>query len=494
MTACRFLVTGVGPIPPEMPGRVYAPGLRIWGMARELARAGHPVRLVVARFGEAATSGEAVARRFDLEPAAEPVLPEGVTLSVAGGAWGPLLAREAEEFGAQAAAGSTDIMNFALASAGLEIPIWMDYLGDPMAERQMLAYVHQDDAGLAAQWDLLAPALARADRLSGCSRTQCAAILGQLAAIGRLDRHTALESIVHCLDPWIMPMTPDPTPGPHFRGRAFPQDAFVAIQTGGFNTWLDHQTLFAALEEAMALSPRVHFALAGGGIPGHFEEGFLWFEAAVAASRFCERFHLLGWLKPGQVPHLIAEADLGLNIDHPCPEGVLGTRSRLLDWLCGALPVMTTPGCEFAEDLGRDGHLMLVPHRDPAAIGAAIARAVATPASNRERARAGSAFLKSAYSPAECLRPLVEWAVSPTPASDVQAWRAGSAEPSSLTARTLDAVKREAEERRQAQRLAWLEARLAQLEGSRLVQWALKLRGRHDPEGGPTPDENDGAR
>ena len=43
----------------------------------------------------------------------------------------------------------------ALAAARLKIPIWMDYFGDPMAERQMLALRQGSDEGLAAQWELL---------------------------------------------------------------------------------------------------------------------------------------------------------------------------------------------------------------------------------------------------------------------------------------------------------------------------------------------------
>src|SRR4051812_32151702 len=115
----KILVAGVGPIPPERPDRLFAPGLRIWGIARELARAGHPVRLICARFGDAWGGGESEARVWDLGNSGQPgelqkrIVPEGD--------WGKLLSALAAEFGAEAAVGSTDFMNHGLSRAGLSI-------------------------------------------------------------------------------------------------------------------------------------------------------------------------------------------------------------------------------------------------------------------------------------------------------------------------------------------------------------------------------------
>jgi hypothetical protein len=327
----RLLVVGVGPLPPERPDQLFAPGLRIWGIARELARAGHHVRLLCAGFGE---HGLSLARRYDLkwERGEEPHLPEPEELRIPGEGWAELIAIEAASFKARAAIGSTDVMNHALAESGIMIPIWMDFFGDPMAERQMLALRHGSDEGLLDQWTLVAPALARADRVSGCSTDQCAALLGQLGAVGRLNRHTVSDRLIKCLPPWVELIPIDIDSEPAVRGPLAPEEAFIIVQTGGFNTWLDVETLFAALERAMAANERIHFAATGGAIPGHHEGGFEWFAAQVEKSPFRDRFHLLGWLPLGMVPRVISEGDLGLNVDLPCPEGILGTRNRLMDY------------------------------------------------------------------------------------------------------------------------------------------------------------------
>lgn len=485
----RLLVAGVGPLPPERPDRLFAPGLRIWGMARELARAGHPVRLICAQFGE---SRQGQARRYDLlwERRDAPLLPQPVELDLPDGGWPQLLAGEAESFAAAAAIGSTDVMNHALAGSGLKIPIWMDFFGDPMAERQMLALRHGSDAGLADQWNLVAPALARADRLSGCSADQCAAILGQLGAVGRLGRHTVRDRLIHRLAPWIEPIPIDIDCDALVRGAQAPADAFIIVQTGGFNTWLDVHTLFAALELAMAANPRIHFACTGGAIPGHHAGGYQWFAAQAVKSAFKDRFHPLGWVPLGQVPRLISEGDLGLNVDLDCPEGVLGTRNRLLDWILGGLAVVSTPGCELAQELGDEGFITLAPHGDAEALSRAIlAEAARDPKERRAAGEAAATWLRRVHDPRACLAPLLDWAAAPKPASDLQVWKAGSDEPPSLLVQMVDAAGAVREARQQAKKLAWLERRLARLEGSRLVRWALRVRGRRDFEADPPPEE-----
>src|SRR5688572_27630897 len=131
----RMLVAGVGPLPPESLDRLYAPGLRVWGIASELARAGHAVRLVERLFGKHNASK---ARVFDLQSSADPSLSSPVTShsSLEDKSWPAFLKSQADEFRAAAAIGSTDVMNHALATANLKIPLWCDFFGDPMAERQ----------------------------------------------------------------------------------------------------------------------------------------------------------------------------------------------------------------------------------------------------------------------------------------------------------------------------------------------------------------------
>ncbi|MBI3735447.1 hypothetical protein HY256_02920, partial [Candidatus Sumerlaeota bacterium] len=342
------------------------------------------------------------------------------------------LRSEAQDFGAAAAIGSTDLMNRALAETELGIPLWCDFFGDPMAERQMLAMIHGSDDGLSGQWEMMVPALRRADRLSGCSRRQVGAIEGEMATLGRLNRHTAHERLVACIPPWIEPIPPSASQTKLLRGVKMPEDAFIVLQTGGFNSWLDARTLFAALESAMAENPKIYFAATGGAIPGHNNKTYDLFASLVSASRNKERYHLLGWIPLGDVPRVIAEADLGLNVDLPCLEGWLGTRNRIMDWIMGGLPVVSTLGTELVEELNRHGLIRTTAQGDAKKLAELILEMAGNRHASRGQAEQARAHLIEAYSAHRCLNPLLDWASAPSHAPDLAAWQNNRATPSQL--------------------------------------------------------------
>jgi len=471
-----LLVAGVGPLPPEEPERLFAPGLRIWGIARELFRAGHPIRLATVRF-----SGSPLDRLYihDLLPAADSSSPEiGVprVCELTAESVSESLLKEALNFKAAALVGSTDLINRELGSMNSDLPLWLDYFGDPMAERQMLAYLHNRDDGLADQWRTLVPALLRGDRFSGCSRQQVGAIHGEIASLGRLNRWTSGEPLVQLLPPWIEPIEPTREPGPFLRGVRVPDDAFIVIQTGGFNTWLDIETLFAALEIAMRNHPKLHFAATGGAIPGHNIWSFGKFEKLIAESEHRDRYHLLGWLPLGQVPRVIEESNLGLNVDLPCPEGWLGTRNRLMDWMLSGLPVVSTMGSELAQDLAEKDLIFAPPQRDPGAIAEAIGRVAADPDESKGRVAAAQHYLREMYAPARSLRPLLEWAAKPGRAPDLIEWKKNPSLAPELWLQGRTDSQRMAEIDETKARLARAEERLKTMEGSALVRAALWVR------------------
>jgi len=435
-----------------------------------LARAGHAVRLATVRFAGRPLDQ---ARLWDLQPGEAP-LPLGRDVPLPEGRLGLVLAAEAQSFEATAAVGSTDLVNRELADLPPALPLWCDYFGDPMAERQMLARLHGTDHLVADQWATLIPALRRADRFSGCSRRQMGALYGQLGAVGRLNRFTASEPLVHCLEPWIESLPVTSETGPFLRGPVAPAESLIVLQTGGFNTWLDVPSLIEALHRAMRREPRLVFAATGGTIPGHDEHSFAEFQRLVAASPFRSRFFSLGWLPLDRVPRVIAEADLGLNVDRPGAEGWLGTRNRLLDWLRGGLPIVTTIGSELAEELVQAGCAHGAAQGDPASVAEAILRVLTSPAGYRERARrlaSGERFEAS-----RCLKPLLDWAANPRPAPDLQAWREQRAEPPALWLNAEASARRLAEADQAGRERDGLRRRLDALEGSRLVRVSLKLR------------------
>lgn len=472
----KILVAGVGPLPPEAPEKLFAPGLRVWGIARELARAGHPVRLVALRaFGET--------RRlcvYDLVPSSEDVtLPIARILEEPGEALEDLVTSEMISFAPAALVGTSDIMNEALAKAASVshgLPLWCDYDGDPMAERQMLSWLHGNDDGLGAQWKIMLPALAMADRLSGTTQHQVGALLGQLATKGRMNRHTATTPLVERIPIWVKPVPAGDEKGPFVRGVVAPQDAFLVVQTGGFNTWLDVPNLVKSLELVMEQSPRVHFVCTGGAIPGHNEKTYAEFERLVDASKFRERFHRLGWVPLGRVPQILSECDAALNVDLPCAEGWLGNRNRIMDWILAGLPVVSTIGSEVVEDLATRGFLFGAKQADADSVAKELMRSMADPGASRAKSTAGAEYLRETHSPERCLKPLIEWCANPVRAPDLVAWENKSAHPPILYTILNSLGDALSSVQMLKSDLSRSQARLKALEGSRLVRVAAALR------------------
>lgn len=482
----KILVAGVGPVPPEATERLFAPGLRVWGIANSLASVGHPVRLATVQFSGAPLEKLSVRDLHTFDSAKNHTdLPAPREVALGKEGLSRALSREAEDFGARAAIGCSDLINRELGLIESDLPIWCDFFGDPMAERQMLARLHKSDAGLADQWKTLVPALTRGDRFSGCSRYQLGAICGELAAVGRMNSLTADEQLVYLLRPWISPVQSDTKSGPLVRGVLLPTDDLLAIHTGGFNTWVDVETLFAALEIAMSRNPQLHYATTGGAIPGHNEDSFRRFEELVNGSPNASRYHFLGWLPLGKVNAAIAEGDFAINVDRSCPEGWLGTRNRVMDWLLQFRPVISTVGCELVQDLADRGFIAGVPQGAPEEIAKAIDEVIEGCSPAVTGVVAGSEYLKREYSPDVCLRPLLDWARDPQPASDLQSWRRGEARPPELWTQARAQANRIADAQDSANELALLKLRMSALEGSRLVRAALWLREKLQGGGSP---------
>ncbi|HNY28136.1 MAG TPA: glycosyltransferase [Candidatus Sumerlaeota bacterium] len=433
----RVLLCGVGPLPLGNPDRLYAPGLRLWGFARALLRGGLGVDILEVQFGKSAESG-AGARLYRLRLAddspekgdrqPEPdcqgmMLPPHLKADTEDLPAAPLpqmVSRQIQRHPYRAVISTTDILNDACARASGTLPLWCDFNGHPLAERQSQARCFGSDEGLASQWDYVLPPLLRADRFSTCSEAQRLALTGELGACGRLNRWNDGGSFVNALPPAALLTEFTPQPGT-LRGTHVPQDAFIVLWTGGYNTWADEETLFHALESALARVPRMVFVSTGGAIGGHDEQTFQRFQQRVQASPFRDRYVFAGWVNTLEVPGYYLEADVGVNCDRQNLEGELGCRNRILDWVAARLPVLTTSVCELARDLiQRDLVGGFSPGNAPELADRLVHLAGCPQDVLCERAERARAYLLEAYAPERAYAPLVEWARNPQHAPDLQ--------------------------------------------------------------------------
>lgn len=254
-----------------------------------------------------------------------------------------------------------------------EIPFWADLNGWIVAERQIQAVASGNDNFIADAWNKEREILLRADRISVVSTPQKYATLGEMAALGLLNRDN-VETHVEVVENACRPLAEAEKKKSKnlFRGQVFPQDAFALLWIGGMNAWADEKTLFEGVENAMRKNEKIHFVMTGGVLAGIDEKQFPSFCKKAKKSPFRERFHFLGWREADEMPALFRECNVGINVDQKCPETEIGARNRLNEFLRFGLPVISTRGSEIAEKIAKKGAGIEIESSDPEKLAMAI--------------------------------------------------------------------------------------------------------------------------
>lgn len=450
------LLVGVGPLPAPDRRRVHATGLRLQWFLRALQRAHIPTLL-----GEIYFSG--VDDTF-LPHRADHIVEHRQLIGCATD-----LARQISEWTTavpvSAIVALTDIGALAATRSVYTGPLHVDYFGHPMAERAQQAHAHDSDASLHGQWLDVLPVLLRADRFSVCSAPQRSALLGELGAAGRLNRHTVAHEFVEIVPPALPFDEPlRATDRDYLYRRGIPRDARIVAVTGGYNTWLDEETLFHGIEQALGRDDRLHFVSTGGAIEGHVTRLYERFQARVAASPLRSRMHLLGWLPHEQLNDVLLAADVGVNADLPTREGEFGCRNRLWGWLWAGMRVVTTVSSESTQQLVDQGWARAVPFANPAALADAILAEATT--GRRPDPTSIHPQLRQQWGDENHLQALVPWLQDPAPAPDRAHGHTVHNPLADLQRQFLDLATSQARHQQQTEVLRQL---LARLEGSRAI-------------------------
>ncbi len=416
----NLLVLGVGPLPFESGQRLHAPGIRTWQIAAALATRRHYVTLCVIEFGdfkadERPGKGQTAIRQdvgLNIGMIKLKYHPTHTTSSIR-------TLHSATRF--SAVVSTTDIMNAVTADLNLEIPSWLDYNGDPFAEKQLQARLYQHDGSLLPQWELYFKGLSAGDRFSVCSEPQRHALIGQLAFAGRLSAKTSGEDMVQVL-PNCSRVMSERTPRRtlSLKGNQIPASAFLVLWSGGYNTWSDPETLFHGLEAAMKSNESIYFATTGGAIDGHDNRSFQIFQDLVEKSEFRERFVFLGWVPTEEVGAYYEQADLAIYTDRYSVEGELGTRTRLVDWIQYKTPIACTELCELSRDLAANHLILTFKIGDADALAGSILESAANPEAGKERAVKAHQWFDRNLDEKVVLAPLLKWAETPRFAKDRQ--------------------------------------------------------------------------
>jgi GT2 family glycosyltransferase/glycosyltransferase involved in cell wall biosynthesis len=412
----RLLVFGWSPLPFENQRMNYAPGTRSWQFASALAADGHAVALVTTPIPGAT---------FEPPPPAELEERQGVLivrLDLEAMEDAAERSRLAAAFAPDAVIGATPgPSGWAKDSAG-ELPLWVDFFGDPLAEGQAREAVYPDLETYGAYAGQTAPLLRRGDAFSAVSARQRLALIGQLGLAGRLRGSAAGHEFVG-----VLPCAAEPPAAAAAEAEKTAEPGFLVFWSGGFNTWCDVPTLVEGLELAMDRMPDLRFVATGGEIAGHDDLTAAELRRRVAESRHGSRFELLGQVAREAADDWQGRAHLALITEKKLYERELGSSGRISGWLAAGKAILCSSCSELATELAERGLILTYPAGDAAALAARLVEAAKSPERLRELAARAAAYARENLSYADTTRPLRAWARDPRRAPESSDPRASGA-------------------------------------------------------------------
>jgi glycosyltransferase involved in cell wall biosynthesis len=230
-------------------------------------------------------------------------------------------------------------------------PVWMDIYGDMLTIMQASSYRANSDRGIFTTIGFMKEILQSGDAYSGCGDIQKHAMVGELAMSGRLNSKTFGFEFAHTILPGASTSNKMAVTSPEkgfLKEQGICDDDFILLWCGGYNTWTDVDTLFAALEWAMAQDTSIHYISVGASTYGGPNTVYDQFQEMIAASDYQDRYHLMGWQPWSSISQYYRASDAGLNIDALHYETIYGTRTRLVEMMAAGLPVITSLGCELS--------------------------------------------------------------------------------------------------------------------------------------------------
>lgn len=425
----RILLLGCSPLPCEPGQAATGPGIRTWQFVKPLLDAGHHVTALCLRAQGSYDGLETPVVRSELVAGLA-----FYNMAVEQFANSGTMRRLARESRPDAILGVASILPNAMAAQLSDMaPLWADVFGDTMSELQVKAPYYPEESSaeeLFHVWKLLNRVLKSADKFSTLSNPQRHALLGQLALMGRLNRHTADYELVHTIPCGVEGAGEEenraasavsasaPEHEHLIRGTEVDTSDFVVCWSGSYNTWMDADTLFAGLTEAMRQAPQIKFLSLGGGTKGYDETIYERFVEKAMQSPFKENFIFKGWVPFSDVPAYYRECDLGINIDCFSYEAVLGSRNRVLQFLKHGVPVLTTRLSEITELLCHERCVLGFEVGNAQSLAQELLSAINAPARLRSMARKGQAFVLEQFEFAKTLTPCLEWLQHPARSPD----------------------------------------------------------------------------
>ncbi|MFP5327114.1 MAG: glycosyltransferase family 4 protein, partial [Acidimicrobiia bacterium] len=253
--------------------------------------------------------------------------------------------------------------------------------------------------------------------------------LGQMSALGRInpltyDESETLDSLISVV-PFGVPDDPPVATRRALKGQVpgIAEDDEVILWGGGIYNWFDPLTLIDAVGRLRERRPKVRLFFMG---LKHPNPDVAEMRMAVSARERADDLGLTdthvffneSWVPYEERHEYLLDADIGVSTHLDHVETAFSFRTRILDYIWAALPIVATTGDAFAELIEREGVGITVPPEDAEALEEALFRLL-DDGEFAAMCRKNLESLRPSFAWSQVLRPLVEFCRSPRRAPDL---------------------------------------------------------------------------
>lgn len=418
----KVLLLGMAPLPFEKERKIYGTGIRTWQFAKPLLEDGHKVCIVAYKIPSTYENNNKIEVSYPIDLEQHKVELEKYSFYII-----RLKQKEFEDnlilndihdkFSPDCIVSATFYPSFIATKIKSEVPFWADLFGHVMAEAQAKAVSINDDEMLFHYWNQEVRIIDKADIFSCVSKRQENATIGELGLLGRLNKYTYRYDFTRLI-PCAAPEEDFYHNKKVIRGIDVEEDDFVILYSGGYNTWVDVDTLFNALTMLMSENTKIKFISTGGEIKGIDEKTYPRFLKMIENSRFKDRFIMKGWIPAEDVRNYYFEANLGINVDKNLYEVYFGSKNRILEWMRAGLLVLSSKVCELSHLLDEKKLGFTYEAEDTLSLKNKITEIISNPDLAKERVKNAKKYVSKNLTYYRTVEPLREWVKNPKKSPD----------------------------------------------------------------------------
>jgi glycosyltransferase involved in cell wall biosynthesis len=266
----------------------------------------------------------------------------------------------------------------------------------------------------------LVPLLKRADFFICATERQKYYYIGILNVLGKINPLTYNKKMVDIV-PFGVPEEGPIHDRNVLKGKIVDEDDLVILWTGGIYPWFDAITLVKAMENVVNEVKNAKLIFMGGKHPRMHAppESYYKTQKLVKKSGLLNKniFFIDQWVPWSEMQNYFLEADLAVNTHPVHLETELSFRTRVINYIWGGLPIITTGGDEISELVKKYGCGEIVKPENPDEL-AGIMVELLSDEKKRKRMSENAKKLAKEITWSSAIKPLDEFCRNPHIAED----------------------------------------------------------------------------